>query len=315
MFKHHKRRSGLSTIVGAIFFIAIAVAGYNLIMFAMNQYDTYNTALSEKMTDEWNRMNEKFDLVDLRIDSNKFNITLQNTGSEAIKLIRLWVTNSTAVPEWYGNYTLTDVIGPAGAQKNIGQSLPLVAKQNTNYVLKVVTERGNTGVYSYPPAKMASIILDSASAILPLAAGPSQVLVDGTNFDYITLDFEQATDKSAIWKISVPASFIKDFPIDIDIFYTTSGSGAVVWQVLGNGRAPGESYDAALTSYGTVTHTAGSAGTVNKASISNIATSTHSLAAGDQAIIQIIRDADNASDTLNADARLLHLVVKYRTVV
>lgn len=155
---HSRKRRGLSTIIAGIFIIAVAIAGVNTIMYAMNQYDTYNKALSEKTSKDLNKLNEKFELVDLKIDSNKFNMTMRNTGSVAVGLIRLWVTNQTN--GWYNNYTLTDVIAPGATRAGIGQTITgLVATNSSSYQLKVVTDRGNAGVYNLASASTQNLKL------------------------------------------------------------------------------------------------------------------------------------------------------------
>lgn len=199
---HSRKRRGLSTIIAGIFIIAVAIAGVNTIMYAMNQYDTYNKALSEKTSKDLNKLNEKFELVDLKIDNKKFNMTMRNTGSVAVGLIRLWVTNQTN--GWYNNYTLTDVIAPGATRAGIGQTITgLVATNSSSYQLKVVTDRGNAGVYNLASASTQNLKLQLF--VLPRS------ISNGQNVTVLFGVTNSLTDGSIVQSATpkVPLSFTK----------------------------------------------------------------------------------------------------------
>lgn len=77
--------------------------------------------------------------INVKTDGTKF--MFKNDGSLTVRLVSLWVTNSTQ----HQRYDL-DVFLNSGATKNyVNYEVELPAG---NYVVKVVTERGNTAVFS-----------------------------------------------------------------------------------------------------------------------------------------------------------------------
>lgn len=140
-----RSKKGLSTIVGAIFLVAIIFAGISVINWGVGLQDNYALTISERNQIDWERLNEKVELTDLSIDNNKFNITLQNTGTLPARLVRLWVTNETS--NWHQKYDTNYLVNPTTKLTSLGQSLSLNALSTQDYVIGVVTERGNLATF------------------------------------------------------------------------------------------------------------------------------------------------------------------------
>ena len=140
-----RTQKGLSNIVGAIFLVAIVFAGLGIINWGVGLQDQYALTISERNKIDWERLNERIELTDLSIDNNKFNITLQNTGALPARLVRLWVTNETS--PWHQKYDIDYVVNPTTKLTNLGQSLNLNALESKDYVIGVVTERGNLATF------------------------------------------------------------------------------------------------------------------------------------------------------------------------
>lgn len=140
-----RSKKGLSNIVGAIFLVAIVFAGLGIINWGVGLQDNYALTISERNKIDWERLNERVELTDLSIDNNKFNITLQNTGTLPARIVRLWVTNETS--PWHEKYDINYVVNPTTKLTNLGQSLNLNALESKDYVIGVVTERGNLATF------------------------------------------------------------------------------------------------------------------------------------------------------------------------
>ena len=143
-FNNVKKRSGISTVVGSVFFIIAftTVAGY--VVYSMNQLDKFGETIISKSQDDRNIQQEEFKITSVTKDNNKFNITVQNNGQIPVNLTRLWVQNKTD-PTWpVSKYTINKIIAPGQSMSTIGQSLPVVAKSNQAYDLTIATQRGNT---------------------------------------------------------------------------------------------------------------------------------------------------------------------------
>ncbi len=77
--------------------------------------------------------------INVKTDANQF--TFENDGSLTVRLVSLWVTNST----YHQHYDI-DVFLNSGATKNyVSYDIKL---PTGNYIVKAVTERGNTAVFS-----------------------------------------------------------------------------------------------------------------------------------------------------------------------
>lgn len=188
-----RRKRGLSSVVGAIFLVLIIVMGFNLITLSMSYYDEYSAVLSERSRVEWERINERIELVDFAIDSGKFNLTLQNTGSLTVRLVRLWVTNETASPQWHDKFDIDYYVASKGVVTNIGQSLDLYANSSAGYVFKVVTERGSMSSFrTVPPSEVVA-----SMSLHVLSPAP----VNGTDVEVIFVVTNNATGVDALYNL------------------------------------------------------------------------------------------------------------------
>jgi hypothetical protein len=140
----NKEKKGISTILATVFMIAVIVIGLSAITSGLSFQNNLGQVVTQRNTDESEQGKERIELRDVGIDTNKFNMTVVNTGSIPVKLVRMWVTNTTATTGWHKNYTLNDIINPGGSLSKLGTGLSLTALMDKSYDLNVVTERGST---------------------------------------------------------------------------------------------------------------------------------------------------------------------------
>lgn len=158
------------------------------------------------------------------------------------------------------------------------------------------------------PTKIA--VLTPSGAIIPTADGAEKTQIEGTNFSYIVLDFDQASAEEAYWSFDLPPDF--DATKNIVATFTWKASAAAVagnvkWGISVGGRADGEVWDAALGAEQTVQPTVEDVATeISKDSVAGWASG---LAAGDTVIVMVRRVAGD--DTMAEDARLLMVVISY----
>ncbi len=145
--QRNRAKKGISTIIAAVFMIAVIIIGLSAITSGLSFQNNLGQVVTQRNTEETEQGTERIELRDVGIDSNKFNLTVVNTGPLPTKLIRMWVTNTTATTGWHKNYTLNDVINPGDSLPKLGQALSLVAKPDASYDLNVVTERGSTASF------------------------------------------------------------------------------------------------------------------------------------------------------------------------
>ncbi|MDR3781856.1 MAG: hypothetical protein P4K92_00895 [Candidatus Nitrosotalea sp.] len=136
-------RRGISTVVGAVFFVIIFTTAVTFVTYDMNLINNFTDAFVTKSQSDADTNHEQFSVTKVTVDNNKFNITVQNSGNIPITINRLWVQNKTDITWGTSKYDINQVVYPGNSLTKIGQSIPLYAKSTQGYDLKLVTMRGN----------------------------------------------------------------------------------------------------------------------------------------------------------------------------
>ena len=160
-----RNRRGLSTVVGAVFFVIAATTVISYISYSMNSIDQFSQSVIVAETENINRSKESITISQITIVGGEFNMTVVNTGSLPVHLTRLWVTDedSTASDK---KADLDIRINPGNKKYNIGQGTGIFADPTTSYTLKAVTSRGNVATFMISPDVSTSVrLLVPGSAI------------------------------------------------------------------------------------------------------------------------------------------------------
>jgi len=161
-----RNRRGLSTVVGAVFFVIAATTVIRYISYSMNTIDQFAESVIVKEAENINRGLEDITISQVTIDDGEFNMTVVNTGSLPIHLTRLWVTDeNSAVPDKKADIDVR--INPGKEAIKIGEETGIVADSTISYSLKIVTERGNLATYSVSPDIPMQIQLLTPASVTP----------------------------------------------------------------------------------------------------------------------------------------------------
>ncbi len=152
-------RRGISTVVGAVFFIIIFTTVISFVTYDMNLLNNFTSAFVTKTQTDADANHEEFSITKITVDKNKFNITVQNSGNIPITINRLWVQNKSDITWGTSKYDVNQVIYPGNSLAQIGQNLPLYAKPTQGYDLKLVTMRGNVKEFFVNSASQAPVYL------------------------------------------------------------------------------------------------------------------------------------------------------------
>jgi hypothetical protein len=178
MNKSKRRRQGSAAIIAAVLFTAIFVTVIGS-YFYTNQLllHNYNLEVRENTIASSQKAQEQFD-VEGFVDQNNFLwARVNNTGPIPITILYVFIINTTSL----------DVIKdlPVSVTLNPGLWEPQI---NTTYrhqgkpvIIKVLTERGNTGANIYPPL--------ITYGVGELKAGPFIFSLDPTDFRYTSRTF------------------------------------------------------------------------------------------------------------------------------
>ncbi len=147
----------------------------------MNLLNNYSTNFMSTNQERTNAEKEQFKISNVGLVGNKFNITVQNTGSVPINITRLYVQNTTAT-DWFGKYSLNVNIPPTRSVSNIGTNIPLSGLSAISYDMKFVTSRGNTQQFSVNSVRTAPLLIQLIASPPSVASGfKSQLIMTVTN--------------------------------------------------------------------------------------------------------------------------------------
>jgi len=161
-------RRGLSTIVGAVFFVVAisSVAAY--VSISMNSLDDLAQSIIVNDAQSIDRLKEDIEITTVTLtDTNKFNMTVFNKGPISTKLTRLWVTDQSSNPITHQKEDLSVLINPGEQKQNIATNLSITANPTDSYTLKAVTERGNTASFVLSADTSTIIDLIVPATVLP----------------------------------------------------------------------------------------------------------------------------------------------------
>lgn len=155
------------------------------------------------------------------------------------------------------------------------------------------------------------IVLIPDDAVIPAANGCPRNQTDATNFSYFTVDCDPDADEWANWQFKMPQNYVNASNIQVDIYWEANDtSGAAKFNAGYVAVASGEAYDAASRTdvAGTASATAGTAYYLNTTTMT---LTTPSIEADDMVTLRILRDADDGTDTLTVDAKIIKVRVKF----
>ena len=110
---YNRQKKGISTIIAAVFMTAVIILGLGAVSWGLNMQNKLGQVIKDRTAVETELNKERIELRDVSIVSNKFNITLVNTGILPVKIVRAWVTNTTDTLGWHKQYdNLNKLINP-----------------------------------------------------------------------------------------------------------------------------------------------------------------------------------------------------------
>ncbi|HEY8109245.1 MAG TPA: LamG-like jellyroll fold domain-containing protein [Candidatus Nitrosotenuis sp.] len=156
-----KKRRGISTLIGAVFFIIAFMSTVGYVAYSLNLLDNFGQAILVKNEEKIDREREEFEIVRVSRDNNRFNVTLQNTGNLPIEFTRLWIENTTDTDDTdrIFKFDINKVANPGETVTKIGQNLPVTSLPTQAYNLKILTDRGNAQEVSINSANQAPLYM------------------------------------------------------------------------------------------------------------------------------------------------------------
>lgn len=200
----------------------------------------------------------------------------------------------------------------AGLETTVND-LDALVYQEGDFNLATDVDPPNITVDGSDPSK--TIVLPAAAMSPTTTAGcaAAATVEAGTNdVDYKVLDFDQSTEENCFVSFAMPDSWDGGTITASFIWTTAASSGDVIWGIKGRAFANDAAIDQAYGTAQTVTDSFIAAGDVHVSSYTSATTLAGSPAGGQWVQLKIFRDADAGGDTLNGDARLIAVSIKYK---
>lgn len=161
--------------LGAVFFVVVIIAGFNLLLYNFAQHEPLVASMLAKQRSVLDRSDEDLQILDITINetSRILNITAFNKGGRPIHLIRAWVTNDSSPTPWHYGYSIEYRINVATIAKGIGSGLGKFDPQET-FTINLFSERGNLFVVRYA----------WESTVVPTASGSGWLTMDWSTYNY-----------------------------------------------------------------------------------------------------------------------------------
>ncbi|MBV6446321.1 MAG: hypothetical protein IFNCLDLE_02613 [Ignavibacteriaceae bacterium] len=222
------------------------------------------------------------------------------------------------------NYTLTGVTRVKGANVNIPENTAVNCLNNEEYFnqyeteINSVVETANdaaatvgtletvvqTGYISLPAASLSQATTSPCDVITMVEGATNDV-------DYKHLAFDKATEEYA-WTLFDMPDYWDGGAIQVQFKWTTTAAtGDVVWGVKGIAFDNDSAIDQAYGTPQVVTDSVLAAADIHESAFTANLTLAGSPAGGNMVQLKIYRKAADAADTLDADARLISVRIKF----
>ncbi len=162
----------------------------------------------------------------------------------------------------------------------------------------VIQSAGSGGIYTLPVMAPAMVARTTNGA----ATGTSESATNKVMTR--TFDFDQSTDEFVQFTVPMPKRW-NEGTVTAQFIWTAGTTGNVVWAIAGLALSDDDAIDAAFGTAQTVTDGVTAAGDLMISAATGAITIGGTPSENDVIWFQVSRDADNGSDTLAADAKLI----------
>lgn len=209
---------------------------------------------------------------------------------------------------WVSSYYMFDpdtIVTHTGTQELSNKT------HDGDFKLKNATD--NIQVNSADPYR--TIVIPAAAFTPTTTAGcaDSATVETSTNkINYKVLDFDKATEEHAFANFCMPTSWDGGTLLVKFEWTSTAASGDVVWGAEGRAFANDDAADQAVGTAVTVTDTITAAADFDFTAETSALTLAGTPAGGQSVYLQVFRKAADGADTLDADARLKSVILRYK---
>ena len=145
-----KNRRGLSSVVGALFFTVLMIAGFSVLSLALDAQTDIVTTQRMVSDGEIKKQQEEFGVLVSTDGNNMLNISVKNEGQNPVEISSIWITNKTLPDQPATRYDINydDAFIPSGFSSNVVSSQSLQMTPDT-YDIKVISSYGTIQIVEF----------------------------------------------------------------------------------------------------------------------------------------------------------------------
>lgn len=138
-----QNRRGISSVVGALFFTVLMIAGFSVLSLALDAQTDIVTTQRMVSDVEIKKQQEQFSVLVSADGDNVLNVSVDNKGQNPVEISSIWITNKTLPDQPATRYEINydDAFVPSGFITNIVSSQTLQMVPDV-YDIKVVSSYG-----------------------------------------------------------------------------------------------------------------------------------------------------------------------------
>jgi len=185
-----QNRRGLSSVVGALFFVILMIAGFSVLSLALDAQTDIVTTQRILSDIEIKKQQEEFGVSAYTYGGNLLNVTVNNQGQNPVEISSIWIVNKTLSDQPATRYAITydDAFVPSGLISNVLFHQALAMTPDT-YDIKVISALGSIKTIEFNTAGSsnglrAELITDAPDVIIGQNVTVAMI-VTNSGFEYI----------------------------------------------------------------------------------------------------------------------------------
>jgi len=152
-----KSHRGLSSVVGAVFLIAIVIGALSYITYSLETMGNFSESLIAEESRLKDKQREAFEITSMNITAgNKLDATIKNTGQIPLEIVTLWI-DEQGVNDVVQKIPIKKTVAPGNSFNFLTEGIDVDALATKGYSLKLVSSRGEVQTFYLNSASQESL--------------------------------------------------------------------------------------------------------------------------------------------------------------
>jgi hypothetical protein len=166
-------KRAVGSVAAAVFMVLTVVLIFGLMLVEASLIDAASQQMRSHVISATEKDLESIAFLDTKIIDGSLNITVFNDGGVSVHIVRLWITDSTAVPQSHSRAEVSYWIDPGIILNSVGGGESNLDASHT-YIFNLISARGNIFQVIYKPT----------NTIVATVQGFGWITVDWNSYKY-----------------------------------------------------------------------------------------------------------------------------------